>query len=165
VLEGGATEIRATSVSQGEIDVTYPCSNGSSLGPQKPATFGTAGGIITVWTCPQGQAESEPAGPCLPIPNNLGYYNANPSNLAPQGGSCDGSVSQTGCAQTSEPINPGNGNESLTEPDDYRSADGRLKFSRVYNSLNAQGSIQSSPIGMAIQRCMSMTFRVLKLPV
>ncbi len=37
---------------------------------------------------------------------------------------------RSGCAETPEPINPTDGNEAWTEPDDYRSGDGRLRLSR-----------------------------------
>jgi len=139
VLPNGATEIDAAGNATGFIDASYLCSNGTT-DPLGDITFDQVSAIVIAWSCPQGQTETEPGGPCFPIPADFGYYVANPSGLAPQGGSCDSSVSQSGCAQTSEPINPANGNESLTELDDYRSADGKLKFSRIYNSLNAQSS-------------------------
>jgi len=68
------------------------------------------------------------------------FYLQSP-DAAPQIGPCASSDnSNQGCAQTAEPINPGTGNESLTEPADYQSADGRLQLLRIYNSLDPTGS-------------------------
>ena len=77
---------------------------------------------------------------CYPaVGANTQYYLAYPTPPTPLG-PCDEWDNGQGCAQTPEPINPANGNESLTEPVDYRSGDGRLYLARVYNSLGTTAS-------------------------
>jgi len=97
---------------------------------------------IFTWTCPAGSIAVPPAGSCTTTTVPGSYYLISPEDTTPADfASCDGSASEQGCSQSPEPINLGNGDESWTDPDDYRSGDSRLRLSRVYNSL---GSVVSS---------------------
>ncbi len=98
--------------------------------------------FVVLDTCPGNTIYDPDRAQCVPNPAGIAYSLASPDDFAPNGiASCDGSVSEQGCAATAEPINPANGNESLVEPDDFRSADGKLRFTRTYNSLNSQSSV------------------------
>ena len=67
-----------------------------------------------------------------------GYYLAVP-NPTPANGSCDCS---TGKVSVGEPINPGSGNESVSEVD-YASADLRLELARTFNSTDPTTNLLS----------------------
>lgn len=84
-----------------------------------------------------GQDTSTPDYWCVPQQQ---YY-LMLANGPPVPGPCNGSSSNQGCVHTPEPIDLATGNESLTEPDDYQSADGRLRLTRTFNSLNAAGTV------------------------
>jgi RHS repeat-associated protein len=110
------------------------------MGPQAPSPIqgpnGTLYGATPTGgsTCCTGTIYVVGASPGLASSSYLVTPNAAP----PDQGTCDGSATAAGCARTPEPIDPATGNEVLSEPDDYRSGDGRLRLTRTYNSLAAR---------------------------
>jgi RHS repeat-associated protein len=112
----------------------------NSSGDQEAGNYQAA--VVTTWVCPAGSIAVPPAGSCTTTSVPGAYYLIAPQDTTPPDlASCDGSASEQGCSQTPEPINLANGDESWTDPDDYRSGDSRLRLSRVYNSL---GSVVSA---------------------
>jgi RHS repeat-associated protein len=119
--------------SYGNVSRTCPAAAGSgSSYVDRPATIFFGAGAMSQSAAPQ-------------------YFLVAPSEVPPDLGPCDESSTRSGCAQTPEPIEPANGNESLTEPDDYISGDGRLRLSRAYNSAVAATGFGSYTVGLGWQ--------------
>lgn len=122
-----------------------------------PCSVTTAGPPLAVLqqaqvSCPAGfdiSAQTQLYGdPPVPVNPNVNtycyqtgadYYVGYPQQPPPLGPCSDGDNGQ-GCTNTPEPINPANGNESLSELADYKSGDGRLYLSRTYNSQDSSTS-------------------------
>lgn len=140
-LANGATEISASVGVNGQILGDIYCNGVLDDNSPYFLASATLSGIVIIWTCPAGTVAAMPMYTCNPATGDNYYYLIGPNGLLPFQFACDSSASAQGCAQTPEPINPLNGNESITDPDDYRSADGLLRYTRTYNSASPQTGV------------------------